>query len=117
MKLIQLDLNLDLFGMPDDNNTQMAVFLIIADLKTRKLINALTSIGCDACFCMSDLFSLVFIFVGFTHLTDQLTDFYFELLDKYCDNVSHEKTMPIKEAIMIYQELKSWKQKSVKARV
>src|SRR5690349_13066189 len=98
-------LNLDLYDIPEDNNIQVAVFLIAADLKTRKLLNALTSIGCDACFCISDLFALTFAFVGFDEYPESVTEFYFELLDKYCDCVWHENEMPAKEAFIIYQQL------------
>jgi hypothetical protein len=98
-------LNLDLYSIPEDAEIQIPVFLIAADLKTRKLINALTSIGCDGSFCVSDLCDLVFAFVGFEDRPNELYDYYFELLDQYCEKVTHQNDIPIKEAFCIYKEL------------
>ena len=36
---------------------------------------------------------------------NELYDFYFELLDRECDKVSHENDIPIREAYNIYNEL------------
>lgn len=98
-------LNLDLFGIPEDAGIQLPVFLIAADLKTRKLINALTGIGCDGSFCVPDLCDLVLAYVGFDDRPNELYDFYFDLLDRECDKVSHENDTPIREAYTIYNEL------------
>jgi hypothetical protein len=40
-------LNSDLYGIPEGAEIQIPVFLNAADLKSRKLINGLTGIGCD----------------------------------------------------------------------
>jgi hypothetical protein len=98
-------LNLDLYGIPQDAKIQLPIFLIAADLKTRKLINVFVSIGCDACFCVPDLCDLVLALVGFDDRPNQLYDFYFELLDRYCESVSHENDKPIKEAFEVYNAL------------
>mgnify|MGYP003577456864 CR=1 FL=1 len=98
-------LNLDLDGIPEDAEIQIPVFLIASDLKTRKLINAFTGIGCDGSFCVPDLCDLVLAFVGFDERPNELYDFYFELLDRECDKVSHENNAPIREAYKIYYEL------------
>jgi hypothetical protein len=98
-------LNLDLYGIPEDAGIQLPVFLIASDLKARKLINALTGIGCDGSFCVPDLCDLVLAFVGFDDRPNELYDFYFELLDRECDKVSHENDIPIREAYNIYNEL------------
>jgi hypothetical protein len=98
-------LNLDLYGIPDDPRIQLPVFLIAADLKTRKLINAFTSIGCDGSFCVPDLCDVILAFAGFDDRPNQLYDFYFELLDHECDKVSHENDTPVREAYKIYNEL------------
>lgn len=98
-------LNLDLHGIPEDAEIQIPVFLISEDLKGRKLINGLTSIGCDACFCTSDLCDLVLAYVGFNDRPNELYDFYFELLDDHCDKVSHKNSQPIKEALKVYEIL------------
>jgi len=98
-------LNLDLYGIPEEAEIQIPVFLIATDLKSRKLIHGLTSIGCDNCFCVSDLCDLVLAFIGFDDRPDDLYDFYFELLDRDCEKVSHENDIPAKEAYKIYTEL------------
>jgi DNA-binding XRE family transcriptional regulator len=98
-------LNLDLHGVPEDTQIQISVFLISEDLKARKLINGLSGIGCDSCFCVGELCDLVLAYVGFDDRPSDLYDFYFELLDCYCEKVSHENERPVKEALKIYTEL------------
>lgn len=102
-------LNLDLFGIPEDAKTQVTVYLIAADLKTRKLTNTLVSIGCETCFCTPDLCDLILAFLGFDDRPNELYDYYFELLDEYCDKVDHQNNTPIKEAYAIYNRLKQEK--------
>jgi DNA-binding XRE family transcriptional regulator len=99
-------LNLDLYGVPEDTRLQISVFLISEDLKTRKLVNGLIYIGCDSCFCVGELCDLVLAYMGFDDRPNDLYTFYFELLDRYCEKVSYENDRPIKEALLIYAELK-----------
>jgi hypothetical protein len=99
-------LNLDLYDIPENEEIQIPVFLIATDLKSRKLINGLTSIGCDNCFCASDLCDLILAMLGFEDRPNELYDFYFELLDQYCDKVTYENDLPINEAFSIYKILK-----------
>jgi hypothetical protein len=99
-------LNMDLYGVPDDTRIQISVFLISEDLKTRKLVNGLIHIGCDSCFCVGELCDLVLAYMGFDDRPNELYTFYFELLDRYCEEVSHENDRPIKEALIIYAELR-----------
>lgn len=98
-------LNLDLYKIPEDENVQITVALIAAELQSRKLVNGLTSIGCDGCFCVPELCDLVLAFIGFDNRPDELCIYYYELLDKYCDKVTHENQPPIKEAFKIYNQL------------
>jgi DNA-binding XRE family transcriptional regulator len=98
-------LNLDLYGIPEDAEIQIPVFLISEDLKARKLINGLLNIGCDTCFCVGELCDLVLAYAGFEERPGELYDFYFGLLDRYCEEVSHENDRPVKEALKIYGEL------------
>ena len=98
-------LNLDLHNIPQDESTQVTVFLIAADLKCRMLIKGLTSIGCDACFCIPEFCDLVLAYVGFNDRPNELYDYYFELLDRHCDRVNHRNDPPIREAMHIYNQL------------
>jgi hypothetical protein len=98
-------LNLDQHGISDDVEIQIPVFLISEELKARKLLNALESIGCDACFCVTDLCDLVLAYVGFDDRPNELYDFYFELLDRYCEKVSPENDKPVREALRIFTAL------------
>jgi hypothetical protein len=106
-------LNLDLYGIPENEGMQMAVFLIASDIKSRKLINSLTDIGCHTCFCVSDLSDLTLALIGFDDWSDELYDDYFDLLDQYCGKVSHKNDLPIEEALCIYNKLKSKLQKGL----
>lgn len=106
-------LNMDLYGVPDDTRLQISVFLISEDLKTRKLVNGLINIGCDSCFCVGELCDLVLAYMGFDDRPNDLYTFYFELLDRYCEKVSHENDRPIKEALKIYAELRGEWEKQI----
>jgi hypothetical protein len=98
-------LNLDRYDVPEDAETQMLIFLIAAELKVRKLNNGLINIGCDGCFCMPDLSYLVLALADFDEHPDELYDFYFGLLDQYCEKVTHDNTLPIEEALCVYKKL------------
>ncbi|MBT1699469.1 hypothetical protein KK083_21405 [Fulvivirgaceae bacterium PWU4] len=104
-------LNLDLYDIPEDAKTQVTVFLIAAELKTRKLTNSLASIGCETCFCTPDLCDVILAFAGFDDRPNELYEYYFELLDEYCDKVTHENDTPIEEAYAIYNRLRQEKNK------
>jgi hypothetical protein len=104
-------LNLDQDGIPDDISVQIPVFLIAEELKARKLFNALKNIGCDGSFCITDLCDLVFAYIGFEDRPDHLYEFYFSLLDRYCDKVSQESDRPIKYAHEIFTTLVIEKEK------
>jgi hypothetical protein len=64
------------------------------------------NLGCESCFCTGELCELVLAYVGFDDRPNELYDFYFELLDRYCEKVSHENARPIKESLEIYTELR-----------
>lgn len=108
-------LNMDLYGIPEDAEIQIPVYLIAADLKSRKLINGLTSVGCDNCFCVPELCDLVLALTGFEDRPNELYDFYFALLDQECEKVTRENDLPIKEAFNIYKKLKTESKKKFKS--
>jgi hypothetical protein len=99
-------LDLDLYDLPEDKELQITVFLIAAELQCRKLMQALASIGCDACFCLPDLCDLVLAFTGFDERSNALYEYYFDLLKQYCDSVTYDNALPIKEALIIYNQLR-----------
>lgn len=100
-------LNLDLYDLPyEEEKIQITIFLIAAELKSRKLVNGLTSIGCDSCFCIPELCDLVLAMIGFNDRPNELYEDYFDLLDEHCDKVSHENDLPVKEAVSVYKSLK-----------
>lgn len=98
-------LNLERYNIPENVDIQVPVFLIASDLKIRKLVNTLTSIGCDNCFCVPDLCELILPMVGFKDRPNELYGFYFDLLDQYCENVTDTNDFPINEALSIYKQL------------
>jgi hypothetical protein len=98
-------LNLDLYKIPENEEMQLAVFLIACDLKSRKLLNGLRALGCDGCFCVPDLCDLVLALTGFDDRPNALYDRYFNLLDEHCEKVTHKNALPIEEAVSIYKKL------------
>lgn len=106
-------LNLDQHNIPEDADIQISVFLIASDLKTRKLVNGLVSIGCDNSFSIPELCDLVLAMVGFDARPNELYNFYFDLLDSHCKSVTHENDPPIKQAFRIYKILKKEAAKTV----
>jgi len=98
-------LNLDLYGIPEESEIQIPIFLIATELKVRKLNNGLTNIGCDNSFCIPDLCDLVLALTDFEERPNELYDFYFGLLDQYCEKITHENRLPIKEAVCVYNKL------------
>jgi hypothetical protein len=103
MNLIHL--NLADHGISDDAEIQIPVFLIAEELKARKLLKALKNIGCDDCFCVTDLCDLVLAYVGFDDRPNNLYDFYFALLDRHCEKVNLENKNPVREALKIFTAL------------
>lgn len=101
-------LNVDNYGIPED--AKIPVFLISAELKVRKLVNGLSHIGYENSFCLPDLCDLVLGYVGFDDRSDELYNFYFNLLDRYCEKVTYENSAPINEAFSIYKELMAERQ-------
>jgi hypothetical protein len=106
MLAMNLD-HLNLSDVPADisQDAKILLFLISEDLKGRRLINGLTDIGCEGSFCTTNLCELVLAYAGFDDRENELYDFYFELVDRYCVNVSHRNHTPIKEALIIYEKL------------
>jgi len=98
-------LNLDQHGISDDIEIQIPVFLIVEELKARKLLHALKSIGCDDCFCVPDLCDLVLAYAGFDDRPNDLYDFYFAQLDRHCEKVNHENERPMRDALKIFTAL------------
>src|SRR5687768_2371530 len=91
--------NLDRYGIPGDVEIQITVYLIAADLKTRKLMNTLASIGCDGCFCLSHFCDLILPLVGFANSSDELYQYYYDMLAKHCGKVTDKNDLPIEEAL------------------
>jgi hypothetical protein len=100
-------LDLDLYDLPEDEELQITVFLIAAELQSRKMMKAFASIGCDACFCIPDLCDLVLAFIGFNDRPNELYEYYFDLIKQYCEEVTYDNNLPIREALYIYNDLKN----------
>lgn len=104
-------LNLEQHGISDDPEIQIPVFLISEELKGRKLLHVMKSIGCDDCLCITDLCDLVLAYAGFDDRPNELYDFYFALLDGYCEKVDYENEKPVRLALKIYTALLAEKER------
>jgi len=96
-----------LVKLPSD--TQIALFLIKEELKTRKLFQALHEVGLDDCYYLPHLDTLILQSVGAHDGTDETFDAYTQIMDRRSQkiNTDHERNM--KQAMKTYMELKRLK--------
>ena len=97
--------NLKLFKLPP--SAEILLFLISEEMKNRRHIKRLTEVGFDATH-TCDLSALILSLAGFEQRTDNLYEWYMQLLDVYCEKASPADAEEWKEAAFeMYVEIKN----------
>lgn len=85
---------------------ELILFLIKEELKNRKFTNGLEQVGFDTSVCCTDFGILILSLAGFGKRTDQMYNWYYELLDKYAAKIEDVNADDIFEhALDFYIEL------------
>lgn len=96
-----------LVKLPSD--TQIALFLIKEELKTRKLFQALHEAGLDDCYYQPHLDTLILQSVGVYDGTDETFEVYTEIMDRRSKKIDMDHELIVKQAMKAYIELKNLK--------
>jgi hypothetical protein len=86
---MDLPKNMGLVKLP--SRLEIAVYLIKAEIKNRKFTKGLEQIGFDTTICMFDFSSLILQLVGIDARTDEMFEFYNNLLESYVQKMELEK--------------------------
>jgi hypothetical protein len=98
-----------LIKLPSD--TQVALYLIKEELKSRKLFHALHQVGLDDCYFQTHLDSLILRSVGLDDHTDETFALYDALLEKRSKKIEADYDSIMKQALKVYHELLNEKKK------
>lgn len=96
-----------LLKLPTD--TQVSLFLIKEELKSRKLFHVLHDVGLDDCYFQPHLDSLILQSVGICDHTDEIFNEYTEILDKRSRKIKMDHESIVKQALKVYIELQQIK--------
>src|SRR4051812_27176335 len=96
-----------LVKVPSD--TQVALFLIKEELKTRKLFRALHQVGLDDCYYQPHLDALILQSVGVYDGTDETFGVYTEIMDRRSKKIGMDNELIVGQALKAYMELKRLK--------
>ncbi len=87
------------------SQTQMSLYLIKEELKSRKLFHALHEVGLDDCYFQPHLDSLILRSVGLDDHTDDTFTIYDTILDKRSKKIEADYDSITKQALKAYHEL------------
>lgn len=96
-------LRFPLVKLPAD--TQLVLCLLREELKSTKFFNGLSHIGLDDSYYEPHLSTVVLACMGFEEVTDELMEFYLELLGKYSEKIEADNDSIMKQAMKMYIEL------------
>ena len=91
--------------------TQLSLYLIKEELKSRKLFHALHEVGLDDCYFQPHLDSLILRSVGLDDGTDKTFSLYNNIIEKRSRKIEADYDSIMKQAIKAYQELMNEKKK------
>ncbi|RAW01090.1 hypothetical protein [Pseudochryseolinea flava] len=98
-----------LVRMPDE--TQITLFLIKEELKSRKIFHALYDIGIDDCYFQPHLDSLIMGSIGLDDGSDKTFESYTDILDRRSRKIEADNDSIMKQALKAYHELMTLKSK------
>lgn len=93
------------------SETQLSLYLIKEELKSRKLFHALHEVGLDDCYFQPHLDSLILRSVGLDDGTDKTFSLYDNIIEKRSKKIEADYDSIMKQAIKAYQELMNEKKK------
>jgi hypothetical protein len=83
----------------------LLLYLIKEELKSRRFFNGLREIGLDDCYFQPDFSTIVLAYTGFTDEENATYDFYFNLLEKYSEQIEPADESVMKHAFNVYIDL------------
>lgn len=86
-------------------DTQMTLFLIKEELKSRKLFHALHEAGLDDCYFQPHLDTLILRSVEMDDGTDDTFGIYYEIIDRRSKKIEADNDSIMKQALKAYMEL------------
>ena len=85
--------------------TQLVLYLIREELKSRRMFQALHEIGLDDCFYQADFSTLILDSVGLGDESNETSDFYFSVMEKHSQKVEPDERAITQRSLMAYTEL------------
>lgn len=98
-----------LVKVPDD--IQIVVYLIIEELKSRKLFSALREVGLDDCYFQVHLDSLIMRKIGLDDGQDETSRAYSDIMDKRARKIEADRASIVRQAWKAYHELTNEKKR------
>jgi hypothetical protein len=89
--------------LPSD--TDLVLALIREDLKSRKFFDGLRAVGLDDVYYQPHLGHIILACAGFAEETDDLDNFYYDLLGRHTEKIEADVHSIVKEALEVYLEL------------
>jgi hypothetical protein len=89
----------------DLTKTQLTLYLITEELKTRKFFNGLLDLGLDNCPYQPNLDKLIMAYVGLPDDVDNAFDFYYDVIEKHSKLITANKESAAQQALEVYVTL------------
>lgn len=103
-----------LVKLPSD--TQITLYLIKEELKSRKLFHALHEVGLDDCYFQPHLDTLILRSVGMDDGTDETFSIYYDIIEKRSKKIEGDHESIMKQALKVYMELMQVKKQMNKSK-
>ena len=89
-----------LFRLTDE--TEISLYLISEELKSRKFFNGLLDLGLDNCYYQPNLDKLIMASVGLHDDADETFDFYYHVIEKHSKLITTSKESVTQQALEVY---------------
>jgi hypothetical protein len=86
-------------------NIELVLYLIKEELKSNKLFNGLAKVGFEDCYYQPHFGTLVLASAGFEEHSDDLYEFYLELISEYSEKIEADNDVIVKCAFNVYVDL------------
>lgn len=85
--------------------TQLALFLIREELKSRKFFKILRKVGLDYTYYQPHLDRAILRSIGLDDESDEVFDLYFRVVEKRCTKIKTDDQSVMKQALKVYHRL------------